>query len=64
MKVQELYLLCTNCQRIPDWTSVKTSTDNGKTTTNYEFSGVCPFCKGGKFELVEVTNGEREHTVV
>jgi hypothetical protein len=31
-------------------------TNEGQLVKHYEFSGVCPFCNGGKFEVVEVSN--------
>jgi hypothetical protein len=55
--VAELYLVCLGCARIPDWTNVTvTIQSQGKIVKGYEFTGNCPYCGGGKFNVVEVTN--------
>jgi hypothetical protein len=59
-QIAELYLVCLKCRRIPDWTEVRESKDEkGRTVLNYEFRGLCPFCNGEQFEVVEVRNEVR-----
>ena len=56
MKVAEMYLVCISCKRIPDWTNVTVDkNEKGQTVKKYEFEGLCPFCNGSKFEVIEVT---------
>jgi Zn finger protein HypA/HybF involved in hydrogenase expression len=52
--IAEVYLICLKCRRIPEWTKVRVETKDGKAVKNYEFEGLCPFCDGDKFEVVEV----------
>jgi Zn finger protein HypA/HybF involved in hydrogenase expression len=59
-KVAELYLVCTKCKRIPEWTKVTEEKNaEGHTIKKYEHTGVCPYCQNGQFEVVEVTSGPR-----
>lgn len=58
MQIADMYLVCLDCRRIPEWTTVTVSrNEKGEVVKHYEFEGVCQFCKGTKFEVVEVRSG-------
>ena len=51
----EIYLVCLSCKRIPEWTTVTAEmNEKGELVKHYEFKGVCRFCNGTQFEVVEV----------
>lgn len=58
MRTAEVYLVCLTCKRIPEWTKMTSSkNENGEVVKHYEFKGVCPFCNGTQFQVVEVRSG-------
>lgn len=57
--IREMYLICMGCKRIPEWTKITATKDsNGNVVKHYEFNGMCPYCRAGKFEVVEVRQKE------
>ena len=59
MKVAELYLRCLGCRRIPNWTKVtQTTNEKEQIVKHYEFNGLCPYCNGSKFEVVEARSAK------
>ncbi len=65
MRIAEMYLVCCNCKRIPEWTTmVVKRNEKGETVKYYEFEGACHFCKGMRFEVVEVRSQEWQRSSV